>query len=964
MKRYARVEIHSAEAAPPGTAALKQAAYDIGIAGITAINPIRLFFLRHIDLTDTQIESLCNHLLADPIVERYQWCWIPDNVPHAGTHVVEVTFLPGVTDREAFEVKQAGLRLGLPPLDVATGSHYEIYGELSEPELHTLAQQVLCNPVVQSYQPGLITPAFLEDVAGDGYVDLFDLRQLDDAALEELSRERRLALNLSEMAVLRRFSQEQNRELTDAELEMVAQTWSEHCFHKTFKARIDYKEIVDSQSPPVFQETIDGLLRTTIWAATEACTREWLVSTFVDNAGIIRFDDENVVSFKVETHNHPSALEPFGGANTGVGGVIRDIVGVSARPIALTDVLCFGPQDMLADDVPAGSLHPRRVQAGVVAGVGDYGNKMGIPTVNGAVLYHPGYTANPLVFCGCVGLAPQDSHVTDPQAGDHIIMLGGRTGRDGLRGATFSSLDLDSDTSEASFASTAVQIGDPIIEKEVTEVIMAARDAGLYNAITDCGAGGLSSAVGEMGAELGAVVELMNVGLKYDGLRPWEIWLSEAQERMVLAVPPEKIPRLTVLCHQFDVDWDDIGFITGDRQMNVTYDGHAVVNLPMSLLHDRHPQLQLTAEWRQRPTQPLPGLQVLDDIDPAEALLVLLADPDVASKEDIIRTYDHEVQGSTVVKPLSGIKNHGPSDAAVIKPLGTKTFKGLAVSNGINPRLGLLDPYAMALSVVDEAVRNAVAVGGDPDQLAILDNFCWGNPNLPDRLAGLVRAAKGCHDAARAFDVPFISGKDSLNNEYVDRDGQRIPIPGTLLISAIAIVPDIRKAVTMDLKSSGNWLYVVGETRDELGGSLLAARFGLEKHGLVPLLADDPLLPARKLHQAIGQGAVRACHDMSEGGLAVAAAEMAMAGGLGLTINLAAIPVSEDVTHTLVTLFSESNGRWLVEVAPEQAGLFESTLKGVVAARIGEVTAEPLLRLGRYEIPVNQLEQNWQGKKQ
>jgi phosphoribosylformylglycinamidine synthase len=429
---------------------------------------------------------------------------------------------------------------------------------------------------------------------------------------------------------------------------------------------------------------------------------------------------------------------------------------------------------------------------------------------------------------------------------------------------------------------------------------------------------------------------------------------------MVLAVPPQNMAALKHLCRQFDVNLAQIGRITGDGQMVVEYKGQPVVDLPMRLLHEGHPRLNLVAEWSLPLTQPqnLAGLAL---IDPNQALLILLADPNVASKEAIIRTYDHEVQGGTVIKPLTGVDNHGPSDAAVLKPIQTKTFQGIALSNGINPRYGLLDPYAMALSAVDEAVRNVVAVGGDPDRLALLDNFCWGNPNLPDRLGGLVRAAKGCYTAARAFDAPFISGKDSLNNEYVGRDGRRLPIPGTLLISAIAIVPDIRQAVTMDAKAAGNLIYLVGETKAELGGSLLAEHYPIASQ-TVPTLPPQALQTARALHQAIRQGLVQACHDLSEGGLAVAAAEMALAGRLGLDLDLASVPVAPEVDHPLVALFSESNGRWLVEVAPEQAPVFEETLRGCSLARCGRVTAEPWLKLGPLHLEIDRLEAVWRGE--
>jgi len=989
MNRYARIEISPTLASQINATTLCQAAHHLGLTRVTAIHPARLFFLTHPDLQADQVEQLCRQVLTDTVVESYNWQWVETG--HALSlrlaSTVEVEFLPGVTDRVAFEVTQAAHRLELPALQVRTGHRYHIEGALTEAELHRLARQVLGNEVVQRYEIGLITPHFMEAMPSDGRVELINLADLSDDDLVKLSQTRRLALNMAVMQVLRNFSQEQHRPLTDAELEMAAQTWSEHCYHKTFRAKITYTEL-DSQQQPLKTEIIDGLLKTTIRAATEACSKKWIVSAFVDNAGIMAFDDTHVISFKVETHNHPSALEPFGGSNTGVGGVIRDVIGVSARPIAVTDVLCFGPQNLAAENVPAGSLHPRQVQAGVVAGVGDYGNKMGIPTVNGAVLYHPGYIANPLVYCGCVGFAPIGSHVTNPQIGDRLIVLGGRTGRDGLRGATFSSLDLDSGTSEASFASTAVQIGDPIIEKDVMEVIMVARDAQLYNAITDCGAGGLSSAIGEMGQTLGADVELTQVGLKYSGLRPWEIWLSEAQERMVLAVSAAKLPELMALCQRFEVPCDNVGHLTGDGQMVVRYQGEIVVNLPMSLLHDGHPRLELTATWSGAPHHQTNSItSKLDHINPTAALLTLLADPNVASKEAIIRTYDHEVQGGTVVKPLTGIDNHGPSDAAVIKPViwqspltrasspngspltpaplpmgegggGEGNMKGIAISNGINPWYGLLDPYLMAVSVVDEAIRNAVAVGADPDQLALLDNFCWGNPNLPDRLGGLVRAAQGCYDAARAFDVPFISGKDSLNNEYVGQDGQRTPIPGTLLISAMAIVPDVRQAVTMDVKQAGNFIYIVGETGNHLGGSLLARHYDLAAD-LPPTLPHQALATARALHQAIQQGLVRACHDLSEGGLAVAAAEMALAGGLGMEIDLAYIPAVTN--HAMMTMFSESNGRWLVEVTSDNAITFETTMHGCVVARCGEVTAEAILKIDSIEVTVRELMSAWRG---
>jgi len=681
-------------------------------------------------------------------------------------------------------------------------------------------------------------------------------------------------------------------------------------------------------------ERIDSLLRTYLQAATEHIAAPWVRSAFVDNAGIIAFTDDHEASFKVETHNHPSALEPFGGANTGVGGVVRDVMGVSARPIANTDVLCFGPQDLPHDRLPAGVLHPTRIYGGVVAGVEDYGNKMGIPTVNGAIYFDPGYTANPLVYCGCVGIAPVGSHPRGARPGDLVVVLGGRTGRDGLHGATFSSIQLTDATGETSGG--AVQIGNPITEKMVLDALLMARDERLYTAVTDCGAGGLSSAVSEMGEEIGAAVQLERVPLKYHGLQPWEIWLSEAQERMVIAVPPENEARLRAICARYSVEMTVIGTFTGDGRLHLRYGDMVVADMSMEFLHKGIPRRHLTGHWAP-PTHAEPDAPPSrTGAELARDLLHILADPNVRSKEDVVRRYDHEVQGGTVVKPFVGRWDDGPSDAAVLQPLEVPDpWTGLAISCAFNPAYGAIDPYAMAVSAIDEAVRNAVAVGADPEHIAILDNFCWGNPLLHDRLGGLVRACKGCYDGALHYGTPFISGKDSLNNEYTDgTTGQQVAIPPSLLISAIGVVPDVRRCCTLDLKASGNPLYILGETRPELGGSCYYRLHGWVGN-LAPAAAEAGPATARALHRAICAGLVRACHDCSEGGLGVALAEMALAGGLGAAVSLADVPTGGEVRADDWVLFSESNGRYLVEVAPEHAAAFEALVEGVPRARIG-----------------------------
>jgi len=520
------------------------------------------------------------------------------------------------------------------------------------------------------------------------------------------------------------------------------------------------------------------------------------------------------------------------------------------------------------------------------------------------------------VFCGCVGIAPKGKHRKDPQIADRVIVLGGRTGRDGLRGATFSSMTMDAQTGEVSGAS--VQIGDPITEKGLIDVVVRARDLGLYNDITDCGAGGLSSAVGEMASSIGCDVNLASVHLKYPGLAPWEIWLSEAQERMVLAVAPEKISALQKLCDTFDTELTDIGAFTGDGHLIVRYNESIVVNMDNEFLHEGIPQRQLRAVISNQSSEIVNRKSQIINIK--ETLLSLLSSPNIASKAHVIRIYDHEVQGGTVVKPLTGIEADAPSDATVIKPIGTKGTKGIVLSNGINPEYGKRDAYKMAWSVMDEAIRNAVAVGADPKRIAVLDNFCWGDPLRPETLGTLVEACRGCHDAALFYGAPFISGKDSLNNEYLGTDGLRHSIPPTLLISAIGVVEDVTKSITMDLKEAGNIIYLIGEF--------------LTEQKAVPDVPQSTMQVYQALHQAITSGLVRSAHDLSEGGLAVAAAEMCIGGRLGMKLNVEAL-----------SLFNEVNGCLLVEVMPANKSAFEKQFANLPFKQIGTVTQNPFLNI-------------------
>jgi phosphoribosylformylglycinamidine synthase len=993
-----RVEVSTKDPAGDvrGQHVVSQAAL-LGIPGVARVRVSDLYFLQG-ELDDDGVRRLAAELLVDPVVDEVR-IGRPDEAPAAppGAVAVEVAWLPGVTDSVAESLVAGARTAGLGELETAaTAQRYVVHGALDADGARRLAEGLLANRVVQYFAVDRpVEPAFVTARAVDETVDVIPLSDADDEELLRISAERRLSLDLAEMRAIRAYFRTAGREATDVELEMLAQTWSEHCVHKTFRARITYEErgrpTRDGDADPaVRREVVDGLLKTYIRGATEKAAKgDWIRSAFVDNAGIVGFDDRLDLAFKVETHNHPSALEPFGGANTGVGGVVRDVIGVSARPIANTDVLCFGPEDLPFDELPAGVLHPRRVADGVVHGIEDYGNKMGIPTVSGAIVHDPGYTANPLVYCGCLGVLPHGSHPRAAKPGDRIVVLGGRTGRDGLRGATFSSMEMDHQTGEV--AGSAVQIGHPIHEKQTLDVILEARDAGLYDAITDCGAGGLSSAVGEMAEGLGADVHLDRVPLKYAGLRPWEIWLSEAQERMVLSVPPESWGALERICERHDVEATDLGVFTDTGEIVLRHGGRVVGALALGLLHAGIPRRELRAVWTP-PETAEPRLAAAERPGAlADGLLALLRTPGIRSNEHVVRRFDHEVQGGTVVKPYTGPAGVGPTGAAVLVPLDAQrraapangadgAVRGVALSVGVNPFYGAIDPYAMAWAAVDEALRNVVAVGGDPTQVALLDNFCWGNPNLPDRLGGLVRCARGCHDAAVAFGAPFVSGKDSLNNEYTGQDGRKHAIPGTILVSALAIVPDVARTVTSELKATGDHLYVVGQTRDELGASAWYRLHGeLGAHVPRPPAAAPALY--RALHGAIRAGLVRSCQDCAEGGVLVAAAEMAIGAAagpagaagaaakcneLGLKLRLGALPCDGPVPDA-ARAFGESLGRFLVAVDPEDAPAFERHLAGHPCARVGTVRDDGRFRVrgadGEFcvDLPVAALAEAWRG---
>ncbi len=935
------------------------------------VGPIRT---RRIFLIDTEadpasMQRVADELLADPIVERAEVSGNGNEDKSASR--IEVHLKPGVMDPVASSTEMAIRDMGLPVREVRTGRAFLFEKALPEAELSKIASHVLANGVIESvhFQP-FVPSEFARGYDYQFQLRLVPLRELSDEQLVKLSREAHLFLSPAEMKAIRSYYREQGREPTDIELEMIAQTWSEHCVHKTLKSAVDV-EVRDAGGRALETRHYGNLIKETIFASTMRLMQDrpgFCLSVFADNAGVIAFDEIDAVCFKVETHNHPSAIEPYGGSATGIGGVIRDVLGtgLAARPVANTDVFCvafperdreerredagtrrrgeIAPSNLAASPsprvsaspLPKGIIHPKRILRQVVAGVRDYGNRMGIPTVNGAVYFDDRYLGNPLVFCGCVGILPRDKIAKAAQFGDAVVVMGGRTGRDGIHGATFSSAEL-TDTHADEF-SHAVQIGNAITEKKMADVILAARDRGLFTAVTDCGAGGLSSAVGEMGEQFGASVDLEKVPLKYAGLRYDEIWISEAQERMVLSVPPDRLEALLRLAADEDVETTVIGtFGTPNRQIILRYQGTEVGRLSMEFLHHGIPMptrkavVSATRAADAPPVAPKPIAGV------KEHLLALLAHPNIASKHWVIRQYDHEVQGGSAIKPLVGPLQMGPSDAAVVRPkLGS--HRGVVLGCGLAPHVQ--DPYEMALWAIDEAVRNVVAVGADPAQVAILDNFCWPSVDDEQTMGTLVRACEACRDAALAYGIPFISGKDSLHNQFTNQEtGEVLRIPNTLLISAIGVVDDVRRCVTMDLKADKDALLLV---EPSAGPSATPAQRAAVHRGLA---------------RAIAARSVVAAHDCSEGGLAVALAEMCIGSGLGAIL----IKDLDDAAF-----FEEFPARYIVETTPaeEARERFDALVgEGLKVTYLGDVsdTRELILARRHIIIPIDAMRNAWRG---
>ena len=945
-----------------------QLAEDAGLP-VASVRTLRVYTLEG-DLSAAELERATARLFADPVSELATVdAPLVENVLPSFSHLFEVGFRPGVTDNVGRTAAE-----GLTELLGRSAGEFKVFGSLqiaiegladsdveaARASLHNALIEDCVVVAAAEWKAGTRIPARSRAVTSTheprtGTIVLPD----DDATLIDISRRMVLALTLDEMRSIRDHfldpdTQALRKELglpadpTDIELEVIAQTWSEHCKHKIFGARFVYDENGATRE-------IKSLFKTCVRATTMELMpkRPDLISVFTDNAGVFRFDDHNFVTIKAETHNSPSALDPYGGAMTGIVGVNRDILGTGkgCRPVFNTDVFCFAPPDW-SKPLPPRLMHPKRLLRGVHRGVKDGGNESGIPTVNGSIVFHERFLGKPLVFCGTGGLMPatlpdengvvEDSSKKTVKAGDRIVMVGGRIGKDGIHGATFSSEAL----TEASPVS-AVQIGDPITQKRMIDFLLEARDLGLYSALTDNGAGGLSSSIGEMAKDCdGATVELDRAPLKYAGLDPWEIFVSEAQERMSVAVPERHLEAFMDLSRRRGVESTDLGAFDDSGFLTLKFRGETIGTLSMHFLHEGLPELVIPAKWVP-PVNPepatLPG-------DARGDLLALLGAWNICSKEPWVRQYDHEVQGQSVVKPFTGAKNDGPSDAAVLQPV-PHSAKGLVVAHGIAPRYADIDAEAMTEAAIDEALRNLVAVGADPATGVALDNFCWPDPveseSNPDgafKAAALVRSNEALRRVCIAYGLPLVSGKDSMKNDY-GAGKERISVPPTLLVTALATLPDVKKSVTLDAKEAGDVVYVLGLTRDECGASEWYTLHGTLGNN-VPRLHDAARTLAlyNALHKAMLAELVRSAHDCSDGGLGVALAETAMAGRLGLDATLDAVPV-QGVADSRRILWSESLGRLVVTVAPNKTAAFEKAMSGHVFARIGHIVSSPRIKI-------------------
>jgi len=982
-------------------------------------------------LSNEQLNFLGENLFSDPVIQEFS---IQEPLAKDFDWLVEVGFKPGVTDNVGKTTKEAikdVLKIEFGKNEaVYTSKQYLISGErLTKENIERIARDLLANELIQRWvfvnsdefiEKEVDFPIPKVTIPHQPTVTLIDLN-VSDRDLLKISRERKLALNLEEMKAVQTYflNKEVSKErkkiglderVTDVEMEALGQSWSEHCKHKIFNAKIIYKNREGEQE-------INSLFDTYIKSSTKKLEKEldWVVSTLWDNSGVIRFNKDWLLSVKCETHNSPSNEEPYGGAITGIVGVYRDPMGTGkgGRLIYGTYGFCTGSPFYNGDLRP--KLYPRRLLEGVRKGVEDGGNKHGVPTVYGITFFDDGYMGKPAIYVLAAGLIPakvneEPGFQKKADPGDWIVMAGGKVGIDGIHGATESSMEAGEWIS-----ASHVQIGDPFTQKKLHDFLIEARDLGLYKGITDNGAGGLSSSVGEM-AQLSNGFELWldKVPLKYSGLDPWQILVSESQERMTLAVSPEKIDKFLEIARKHDVEATVIGKFTDSGEFYSTYQGKTVAFLDMNFVHGGVPQMKLEAEWMDPEKRGLSEPELEEITDQASFLKEMLARLNICSKEYIVRQFDHEVQGTNVIKHLVGKDSDVYSDAVVIKPLYDSN-EGLAITAGINPKYSQIDTYWMTALAIDEAIRRIIAVGGNLKQIALNDNFCWPsplssdcnppstlplkrapqNPDAKYKLAQLIRANQALYDFTMSFKTPCISGKDSMSMDGtikgINGKEHRISALPTIQFSAAGKIEDIRKCVTMDVKKPGDLVYSLGITKDELGGSEYYKTRGEIGLNVPKVDVKVAVKLYNALTQAVEKGSINSCHGIYKGGLGVALAQISFAGGLGLEINLDKVPTDglnniDPVRNTAYgfqrlngdinkfdkevsngvdkILYSESASRFLVTVSPENKESFEGIMKDNCFKEIGKVRDDEefvIFAKGKPEIQENihKLKEAW-----
>lgn len=846
--------------------------------------------------------------IMETIVEFNEYYSIeaPIEISRPENHrLIEVGYKPGVMNPEAASLEKVARELGFKCLAVDTSIEYHFISGVIMPtdeEIGLILNRLLVNKTTQTVIKEKPKTLIIEGRAGR--ISTVPIREASDEELIKLSAGK-LFLNLEEMKVIQNYFQKIGRNPTDAELETIAQTWSEHCVHKTFRAKI----IIDGQEKQPF---ITRLKR------VSALYNNGVLSSFVDNSGVVEFYEGMATCGKVETHNSPSAIEPYGGAATGSGGVFRDIMGTGqgAKVIASTDMFCLAPPNLSSELLPSGCLRPENILRNVIRGVGDYGNRMGIPTNNGSFHFHNDFRAKPSVIVGAYGIMPADQcQKGSPWAGDKIIAVGGRTGRDGIHGATFSSGTMTDQT--ISVNSTAVQIGNAIEEKRVFDALLECREKGFIRAITDCGAGGFSSAIGEMGSETGVQVYLEKAPLKYTGLAPWEIWISESQERMIVAVDPKNVDEFISTCRVYNVEAVELGEFTESKRLIVTHNGESVCDIDMEFLHNGLPQRVMTGKWRKEEHSEPYVSGLLTNEDYTKKIFQVIGHLNVCSKEPIVRRYDHGVQGTNALPPYGEVNQDGPNDAAVLTPILGKPY-GLIISHGLNPILNRIDPYQGSICAAVEALSNLAAVGGNYQESWLIDNFIWPFPD-EESLGALDMAVDACVDIMHAFKIPFISGKDSLSSTYKGKQNGKdviIKVPPVLCVSAFGKIPDIRKTVSAGFKKPGSIIVLLGKMDfNAMGGSVYYQIHGI-KGGNVPkvnLKLQPKIFDC--LHRLISEGKILAAHDISEGGIAAALAEMCFGGNVGamLPTGLHRLQMNYPVSLDFI-LFNETPGCFLLEI--------------------------------------------------